>query len=272
MGWDDNGLNVERRVQLLTGTNVDPTLPYDPDFRRPEKVDPKARTVAISRPNFIELCEQVVPELEAAYQELWSNVGLSVDWDHTYTSIGTQGHAHLPARLPAPGAARPRLPQRVADALGRRHAHVGRPGRAGRPRAARGVPQARLHRPRRQPAAHRHHPSRAAAGLRGRRGPPRRRALPAAVRPAGHHAAVRRVRADRRPRAGPARQGHRHRHDLHVRRHHRRHLVARAVPARAGDRAARRPAAPGHVGRPRLGGHRPRRRAGRPTTSWPARP
>ena len=43
MGWDDNGLNVERRVQLLTGTIVDPTLPYDPDFRRPEKVDPKAR-------------------------------------------------------------------------------------------------------------------------------------------------------------------------------------------------------------------------------------
>jgi valyl-tRNA synthetase len=66
MGWDDNGLNVERRVQLLTGTIVDPTLPYDPDFRRPEKVDPKARAIAISRPNFIELCEEVVPEFEAA--------------------------------------------------------------------------------------------------------------------------------------------------------------------------------------------------------------
>src|SRR3954453_10824886 len=90
MGWDDNGLNVERRVQLLTGTIVDPTLPYDPDFQRPEKVDPKARSVAISRPNFIELCEEVVPEFEAAYQELWSNVGLSIDWDHTYTSIGAK--------------------------------------------------------------------------------------------------------------------------------------------------------------------------------------
>ena len=90
MGWDDNGLNVERRVQLITGTIVDPSLPYDPDFRRPEKVDPKARAVAISRPNFIELCEQVVPEFEAEYQDLWSNVGLSVDWDHTYTSIGTK--------------------------------------------------------------------------------------------------------------------------------------------------------------------------------------
>jgi valyl-tRNA synthetase len=90
MGWDDNGLNVERRVQLLTGTIVDPTLPYDPDFRRPEQVDPKARPTPISRPNFIELCEEVVPEFEAAYHELWATIGLSVDWDHTYTTIGTK--------------------------------------------------------------------------------------------------------------------------------------------------------------------------------------
>lgn len=90
MGWDDNGLNVERRVQLLTGTIVDPTLPYDPDFRRPAEVDPKARPTPVSRPNFIELCEQVVPELEAEYHDLWSNVGLSVDWEHTYTTIGAK--------------------------------------------------------------------------------------------------------------------------------------------------------------------------------------
>jgi valyl-tRNA synthetase len=88
MGWDDNGLNVERRVQLVTGTIVDPSLPYDPDFRRPAKVDPKARPVPVSRPNFIELCEQVVPEFEEAYHDLWANVGLSVDWEHTYTTIG----------------------------------------------------------------------------------------------------------------------------------------------------------------------------------------
>ncbi|MGH9273244.1 MAG: class I tRNA ligase family protein, partial [Acidimicrobiales bacterium] len=88
MGWDDNGLNVERRVQLLTGTIVDPTLPYDPAFQRPEKVNPKARAIPVSRPNFIELCEEVVPQFEAEYHELWATVGLSVDWDHTYTSIG----------------------------------------------------------------------------------------------------------------------------------------------------------------------------------------
>ena len=88
MGWDDNGLNVERRVQLMTGTIVDPTLPYDPDFQRPEKVDKKARPTPVSRPNFIELCEAVVPELEEQYHELWATVGLSIDWDHTYTTIG----------------------------------------------------------------------------------------------------------------------------------------------------------------------------------------
>jgi valyl-tRNA synthetase len=88
MGWDDNGLNVERRVQLMTGTIVDPTLPYDPEFQRPETVDKKARPTPVSRPNFIELCEAVVPELEEQYHELWATVGLSIDWDHTYTTIG----------------------------------------------------------------------------------------------------------------------------------------------------------------------------------------
>lgn len=87
MGWDDNGLNVERRVQLMTGTIVDPTLSYDPDFEPP--VEPPERPLPISRPNFLELCEKVVPELEAGYHDLWSRLGLSVDWSLTYTTIGT---------------------------------------------------------------------------------------------------------------------------------------------------------------------------------------
>ncbi len=87
MGWDDNGLNVERRVQLITGTIVDPSLPYDPDFVPPAEA-PK-RPIPISRPNFLELCERVVPELEAEYHQLWSRLGLSVDWSFTYTTIGS---------------------------------------------------------------------------------------------------------------------------------------------------------------------------------------
>jgi valyl-tRNA synthetase len=86
IGWDDNGLNVERRVQLMTGTVVDPTLPYDPGFT-PQDPPPK-KPVPVSRPNFVELCEAVVPELEASYEELWRHAGLSIDWKLTYTTIG----------------------------------------------------------------------------------------------------------------------------------------------------------------------------------------
>src|SRR5688500_1892684 len=87
IGWDDNGLPTERRVQNYFGVRCDPTLPYDPDFTPPEKPDPK-RQVAISRPNFIELCEQLVVEDEKAFETLWRQLGLSVQWNPTYTTIG----------------------------------------------------------------------------------------------------------------------------------------------------------------------------------------
>ena len=37
MGWDDNGLATERRVQNYYGVRCDPSLPFDPDFVPPEK-------------------------------------------------------------------------------------------------------------------------------------------------------------------------------------------------------------------------------------------
>ena len=36
VGWDDNGLPTERRVQNYYGVRCDPALPYDPDFVPPE--------------------------------------------------------------------------------------------------------------------------------------------------------------------------------------------------------------------------------------------
>ncbi|MHB8671765.1 MAG: valine--tRNA ligase [Acidimicrobiales bacterium] len=91
MGWDDNGLNTERRVQLMLGVRCDPSLPYDPDLQRPDQPPAKgARPVAVSRPNFVELCREVTVQLEGAYHQLWSTLGLSVDWDLTYTTIGEQ--------------------------------------------------------------------------------------------------------------------------------------------------------------------------------------
>ena len=117
---------------------------------------------------------------------------------------------------------------------------------------------------------HRDHPARAAARLRGPGGPSRRRALPAPVRHRGRHAPLRRAGPGRGPRARRSREGVGHRHDLHLRRHHRRGLVARAVPPHPDHRRTRRPAAPGRVGHRGMGVRRPRsgqrrlRRAGRP--------
>ena len=58
MGWDDNGLPTERRVQNYFGVRCEPHLPYDPAFVPPDK--PGKDVVPISRPNFLELCEQLV--------------------------------------------------------------------------------------------------------------------------------------------------------------------------------------------------------------------
>jgi valyl-tRNA synthetase len=86
MGWDDNGLPTERRVQIDFGVRVDPSLPFDPDFRPPEKPDAK-RQVPISRRNFVELCERWSNETEKLYESLWRRLGLSVDWTQKYTTI-----------------------------------------------------------------------------------------------------------------------------------------------------------------------------------------
>ena len=89
MGWDDNGLPTERRVQNYFGVRCDPTLPYDAEFTPPEKPDPK-KQVPISRPNFIELCERLVEEDEKVFESLWRTLGLSVDWSENYTTIGAK--------------------------------------------------------------------------------------------------------------------------------------------------------------------------------------
>ncbi len=86
MGWDDNGLPTERRVQNHFGVRCDPTLPFDPSFSAPEA--PADPPVAVSRPNFVELCLRLTEEDERAFEHLWRMLGLSVDWSHTYATIG----------------------------------------------------------------------------------------------------------------------------------------------------------------------------------------
>ncbi|HEY5420179.1 MAG TPA: valine--tRNA ligase, partial [Marmoricola sp.] len=87
IGWDDNGLPTERRVQNFYGVRCDPSLPFDPDFTPPQRPDPK-RQVSVSRPNFVELCEALVVEDEKTFETLWRTLGLSVDWKQDYTTIG----------------------------------------------------------------------------------------------------------------------------------------------------------------------------------------
>src|SRR5918993_4186804 len=86
MGWDDNGLATERRVENYYGVRCDPSLPYDPGFTPPETPDPKAK-VPCSRPNFIALCEQLTAEDEQVFEAVWRRLGLSVDWSLTYATI-----------------------------------------------------------------------------------------------------------------------------------------------------------------------------------------
>ncbi|WP_433473232.1 valine--tRNA ligase [Spirillospora sp. CA-142024] len=92
MGWDDNGLPTERRVQNHFGVRCDPSLPYDPDYEPPAEPDPK-RQLPVSRRNFIELCERLTEVDEKAFEEMWRQVGLSVDWNHLYTTIGDVSRA-----------------------------------------------------------------------------------------------------------------------------------------------------------------------------------
>ncbi|WP_294978122.1 valine--tRNA ligase [uncultured Microbacterium sp.] len=91
MGWDDNGLPTERRVQNFYGVRCDTSLSYDPSFTPPFRGDAKslkpADQVPISRRNFIELCEELTLEDEKAFEAVFRQLGLSVDWTQTYRTI-----------------------------------------------------------------------------------------------------------------------------------------------------------------------------------------
>jgi valyl-tRNA synthetase len=91
VGWDDNGLPTERRVQNYFGVRCDPALPYDPGFVPRENA--KGEQVPISRRNFIELCERLTEIDEQAFEYVWRRIGLSVDWSTKYRTIGDDARA-----------------------------------------------------------------------------------------------------------------------------------------------------------------------------------
>jgi valyl-tRNA synthetase len=98
MGWDDNGLPTERRVQNYFGVRCDPSLPYVEGFEPPHvggdgKSTKAADQLPISRRNFIELCERLTAEDEKQFESLWRHLGLSVDWSRTYQTISPEAQA-----------------------------------------------------------------------------------------------------------------------------------------------------------------------------------
>ena len=204
-------------------------------------------------------------EDEKAFEALFRRLGLSVDWPRTYTTIGERLAAGLAACVPALAARGSRLHGRGAHDVGRRL-----------PTA---VAQAEIEDREIATAPTTASPSTVEDGGGASRSRPRGPELiPACValvvNPSDERfaslvgttaltPAVPRAGAGRGARARRPREGHRRRHDLHVRRRDRRHLVARAracPPAsscagrharagarsasRAGSRATRKPPTP----------------------------
>lgn len=89
MGWDDNGLPTERRVQNFFGVSCDPSVPYVANLQPPFRGEPPKdhRAVPVSRPNFIELCEELTAQDEKVFEDLFRRLGLSVDWSLLYATI-----------------------------------------------------------------------------------------------------------------------------------------------------------------------------------------
>jgi valyl-tRNA synthetase len=97
IGWDDNGLPTERRVQNLYNVKCEPHLHYVKGLKleRGRKGDP----LPISRMNFIQLCDEVTKEDEEAFRRLWTHLGMSYDWDQEYATIDAHCRRTILSRI-----------------------------------------------------------------------------------------------------------------------------------------------------------------------------
>ena len=244
MGWDDNGAAHRAPGPELLRRPLRPDAPLRPRLRR-RPTKPGKQHAARSHAATSSSCA-------AAHRR--GREGLRGSCGAELGPVGRLG-AHLrhhrrqrPARRPAGLPAQPAPAARPTSPRRRRCGTSTSAPPSPRPSSRTASEPGAYHRiafraPAEPDVFDRDDPARAARRLRRPRRPPRRRALPAAVRPDGHDAAVRRRGPGRRPPAGRSREGLGHRHDLHLRRHHRRHLVARAATCRdPGHRRARRPA------------------------------
>ena len=93
MGWDDNGLPTERRVQNTYAIACNPTVPYNPNWRPVARERKRSEYEDVSRQNFIEACSELTQKDEAAFESLWRQLGLSIDWKQQYATIDAQCRA-----------------------------------------------------------------------------------------------------------------------------------------------------------------------------------
>ena len=87
IGFDDNGLPTERRVQNYYNIACDPSLPYDPTFVPEHIENNKAPQKDVSRKNFIEACEKLTASDEGVFEDVFKNIGHSYDWNIKYATI-----------------------------------------------------------------------------------------------------------------------------------------------------------------------------------------
>src|SRR5579863_8346506 len=90
MGWDDNGLPTERRVQNYFHVRVDVGAPQEKGLTIPAATPEQIKAAPprlVSRPTFIDLCHDVTRRDEAAFMTLWRKLALSVDWRQEYATI-----------------------------------------------------------------------------------------------------------------------------------------------------------------------------------------
>lgn len=87
IGWDDNGLPTERRVQNYFSIRCDPRLKYDPTWKATQASSKDSKPQDVSRKNFIEACGTLTLEDEKVFKALWTHLGLSYDWSLEYATI-----------------------------------------------------------------------------------------------------------------------------------------------------------------------------------------
>ena len=152
MGWDDNGLPTERRVQNYYGVRCDPSLPYVEGFEPPHFDGTRAAGKSTKAADQLPISP---PQLHRAVRAPDGRGREGVRGAVAAPRAERRLVAHLPddlprgpgrrpAGVPAEPRARRGVPGRGADAVGRHVPHGGRAGRARGARTAGRVPPARV--------------------------------------------------------------------------------------------------------------------------------